>query len=283
MLGDADPKVLVERRELELTGDLPEIEPDSVTAGDLLETVTADGLTYRYPDTGAGVEDASFTLPRGSFTVITGRVGAGKTTLLRALLGLMPAQAGTVTWNGEPVAEPDDFFVPPRSAYVPQVPKLFSMSLRDNLRLGHDDDDDSLLEAIRAAAFEEDLEVMPEGLDTMVGPLGVRLSGGQVQRTATARMFARRAELLVIDDLSSALDVETERTLWQRLFTDHAGVTALVVSHRKPALLRADRILVMDHGRIVAEGRYDDLVLTSPVFRDLTNEAEAQEPEPVDG
>jgi ATP-binding cassette subfamily B protein len=117
----------------------------------------------------------------------------------------------------------------------------------------------------------------------MVGPLGVRLSGGQVQRTATARMFARRSELLVIDDLSSALDVETERTLWQRLFTEHAGVTALVVSHRKPALLRADSILVMDDGRVVARGRYDELVRTSPIFRDLTREAEREEAEPVEG
>ena len=96
-------------------------------------------------------------------------------------------------------------------------------------------------------------------------------------------MFARRSELLVIDDLSSALDVETERTLWQRLFTEHAGVTALVVSHRKPALLRADTILVMDEGRIVARGRYEELVRTSSIFRDLTREAEREEAEPVEG
>jgi ATP-binding cassette, subfamily B, bacterial len=282
MLGGADSMILVEKRDLHLTGELPEIEPEVVTPGDVLEVVDVDGLTFRHGDAGPGVEDIRFTLPRGSFTVVTGKIGAGKTTLLRAMLGLLPAQDGTVTWNGEPVTEPDDFFVPPRSAYVPQVPRLFSMSLRDNLRLGRNDDDEALLEAVRAAAFEEDLAAMPEGLSTMVGPLGVRLSGGQVQRTATARMFARRAELLVIDDLSSALDVETERTLWQRLFTEHAGVTALVVSHRKPALLRADNILVMDGGRIVARGRYHELVRSSPIFRDLTNEAELEEAEPVD-
>ena len=275
MLGKADPMRLVDKRDLHLTGELPEIEAELITAGDLLDEVAAEGLTFRYPGTGSGVSEASFALHRGSFTVVTGKVGSGKTTQLRALLGLVPAQEGSITWNGEPVDEPDDFFVPPRSAYVPQVPRLFSLSLRDNLRLGRtEDDDESLQEAIRSAAFEDDLAAMPEGLDTMVGPLGVRLSGGQVQRTATARMFARRSELLVIDDLSSALDVETERTLWRRLFTDHVGVTALVVSHRKPALLRADTILVMDQGRIVARGTYHELVATSAIFRDLTNEEE---------
>ncbi|CAN5479124.1 MAG: ABC transporter ATP-binding protein [Acidimicrobiia bacterium] len=275
MLGEVDPMRLVDKRDLHLTGELPEIEAELITAGDLLDEVAAEGLTFRYPGTGSGVSEASFALHRGSFTVVTGKVGSGKTTLLRALLGLVPAQEGSITWNGEPVDEPEDFFVPPRSAYVPQVPRLFSLSLRDNLRLGRTEDDDgSLQEAIRSAAFEDDLAAMPEGLDTMVGPLGVRLSGGQVQRTATARMFARRSELLVIDDLSSALDVETERTLWQRLFTDHVGVTALVVSHRKPALLRADTILVMHEGRIVARGTYHELVATSAIFRDLTNEEE---------
>ncbi len=277
LLGGADPMRLVDRVDLHLTGDLPHLEPERVTAGDVLEEVVADGLTFSYPDTGSGVFDASFRLRRGTFTVVTGKVGSGKTTLLRSLLGLVPLQAGSITWNGEPVVQPDDFFVPPRSAYVPQVPRLFSLSLGDNLRLGRGDDNDRLNQAIRAAAFEEDLAAMPEGLDTMVGPLGVRLSGGQVQRTATARMFARNAELLVIDDLSSALDVETERTLWRRLFAEHAGATALVVSHRKPALLRADTILVMDEGRIVARGSYAELVATSPVFRQLANEVEAAE------
>ena len=110
---------------------------------------------------------------------------------------------------------------------------------------------------------------MPHGLDTIVGPLGMRLSGGQVQRAAAARMFVRQPELLVFDDLSSALDVDTEKTLWERLFTEHAESTALVVSHRRPALQRADQIVVLDEGRVVARGKLEDLLETSPEFRDL--------------
>ena len=110
---------------------------------------------------------------------------------------------------------------------------------------------------------------MPEGLDTLVGPLGMRLSGGQIQRTAAARMFVRDPELLVFDDLSSALDVDTEKTLWERLFAEHGESTALVVSHRRPALQRADQIIVLDNGRMVAAGKLEELLATSPEFRNL--------------
>lgn len=164
-----------------------------------------------------------------------------------------------IRWNGKLVADPGNFFVPPRSAYTPQVPKLFSLPLRDNQLLGVDEPDYVVLDAVRAAALNRDVEAMPEGLDTLVGPRGTRLSGGQVQRTAAARMLVRRPELLVFDDLSSALDVDTERTLWNRLLGEGSGTTALVVSHRRPALRRADQILVMDAGRIVARGDLESL------------------------
>lgn len=268
LLAGASPERLVQARDLQLTGPLPEPAVDTAATESLRE-LRVEGLTFHYPGTPAGIESIDLVLPGGSFTVITGRIGSGKTTLLRAVLGLLPADAGTVRWNGEAVADPGSFFVPPRAAYTPQVPRLFSMSLRDNLLLGRVDATERVEEAIRAAVLEPDLEAMPQGLDTMVGPLGVRLSGGQVQRAAAARMFLRRPELLVVDDLSSALDVETEKLLWERLIAERAGATSLVVSHRRPALHRADRIVFLEDGRVAAAGTLEELLETSPGFRRL--------------
>jgi len=268
LLAGAPPERLVEARDLQLTGPLPEPAADTGAAEPLSE-LRVEGLTCHYPGTTAGVEDVSLVLPRGSFTVVTGRVGSGKTTLLRAVLGLLPADAGTVRWNGEVVADPAEFLVPPRAAYTPQVPRLFSLSLRDNLLLGRTDPAERVEEAIRAAVLEPDLAAMPQGLATMVGPLGVRLSGGQVQRAAAARMFLRRPELLVVDDLSSALDVDTEKLLWERLIAERAGATSLVVSHRRPALRRADQIVLLEDGRVAAVGTLEELLETSPAFHRL--------------
>jgi len=268
LLAGAPPERLVEARDLQLTGPLPEPATETGVA-DPLRELRVEALTCHYPGTTAGVEDIELVLPGGSFTVVTGRIGSGKTTLLRAVLGLLPADAGTLRWNGEVVADPAEFFVPPRAAYTPQVPRLFSLSLRDNLLLGRADPDERVAEAIRAAVLEPDLAAMPQGLATMVGPLGVRLSGGQVQRAAAARMFLRRPELLVVDDLSSALDVETEKLLWERLIAERAGATSLVVSHRRPALRRADQIVFLEDGRVAAVGTLEELLETSPGFRGL--------------
>src|SRR5205823_5229053 len=146
-------------------------------------------------------------------------------------------------WNGRPIADPGAFLVPPRVAYTPQVPRLFSESLRDTILMGIPERDGRLERALHAAVLEHDLPLLERGLDTLVGPRGVKLSGGQVQRAAAARMLVREPELLVVDDLSSALDVETELQLWERLA--EAGAHAvLAVSHRRVALRRADQIVV---------------------------------------
>ncbi|MBN1935639.1 MAG: ABC transporter ATP-binding protein, partial [Anaerolineae bacterium] len=261
LLQGEPPETLVEHGPVYMRGDLPEIPFVAKTADHRLTSLRVDGLCYKYPDTERGVENIGFALERGTFTVITGRIGSGKTTLLRALLGLLPKDAGEIYWNGELVTDPASFFVPPRSAYTGQVPLLFSESLQDNILMGLPKDKADIQEAIRLAVLEPDLAELEHGLETMLGAKGVKISGGQRQRTAAARMFVRDPELLVFDDLSSALDVETEKTLWERVF-EQRSTTCLVVSHRKPALRRADQIIVLQDGKVLAEGKLDDLLET---------------------
>lgn len=245
----------------------PDAEPPMrALVRERLERLDVRDLTLRHPS-GRGIEGVSFSLPRGSFTVITGRIGSGKTTLLRAVLGLLEPQKGEVRWNERRIENPADFLTPPRVAYTPQVPTLLSGTLRENILLGWAADESRLGRAVQSAVLEQDLSSFPHGLETQVGTRGVRLSGGQVQRTAAARMFVREPELLVFDDLSSALDVETERLLWDRTFARRA--TCLVVSHRRPALERADRILVLEDGRLTAQGRWDELLQGHPDMRFL--------------
>jgi len=249
LVADEAPGNTVRPRSLPIDpGDLrtrPDVaRPDRVQ----LDRLDVADLTVRY-DGRPVLTDIGFTVRRGEFVVITGPVGAGKSTLLRAVLGLawQADVEGSVRWNGVEIDDRAAFLIPPNAAFLSQVPQLISDSVADNVGLGPVDPVE-LAVALQLSAIADDIDAMPDGIDTMIGPRGLRLSGGQRQRLATARALVHTPELVVLDDLSSALDVETEVQLWSNLA--EAGMTVVAVSHRAVAFDRADQVLRLHRGRL---------------------------------
>jgi ATP-binding cassette subfamily B protein len=221
-----------------------------------------DEVTFRYPtrpDVSA-LHDFSLKVSPGETLAVVGPSGAGKSTLFQLALRFYDPQIGAVRLDGVDLRQADPAEVRSRIAFVPQETIIFAASARDNLRYGlWDASDVQLWEAAEAANAAEFLRKLPEGLDTYLGEGGARLSGGQRQRIAIARALLRDAPLLLLDEATSSLDAESERLVQASLERLFIGRTTLVIAHRLATVRAADRILVMDDGRIVEEGTHDSL------------------------
>ncbi|WP_091091184.1 ATP-binding cassette domain-containing protein [Micromonospora nigra] len=218
-----------------------------------LRRLELTGFGVRHGDGTVAVRDVDLTVERGQLVLVVGPVGSGKTSLLRALAGIV-GHTGRLAWNGERVTEPELFLRPYQVGYVGQLPRVLSGTVAENIALGHDVD---VTRAVTTAQLDHDLAVAGGGLDLLIGHKGTRLSGGQLQRLALARALAPRTELLVADDVSSALDVTTELALWQALRAD--GVTVIGSTSKRAALVRADHVVVLVAGAVVAQGPWDAL------------------------
>ena len=229
-------------------------------------------VSFRYPTRldAPALKDFTLEVEPGETVALVGPSGAGKSTVFQLAERFYDPQAGTIRLDGVPLTSADPAAIRQRIALVPQDGVLFSANARDNLRYGAwDASDEQIWEAARAANAERFLRELPEGLDTYLGESGTRLSGGQQQRLAIARALLRDAPILLLDEATSALDAESEtavQTALERLMRDR---TTIVIAHRLATVLKADRILVMDDGRIVEEGTHASLVALGGVYARL--------------
>ncbi|MRN54618.1 ABC transporter ATP-binding protein [Paenibacillus monticola] len=233
-------------------------------------SIELKNVTFRYPtSTIDNLSGVSLSLSQGQTLGVVGRTGSGKSTLLKQLLHEYPSGSGELLISGVPIGNIALDRLHSWMGYVPQEQILFSKSVRQNIQFGLDNaDDDTIMEAITAAAFQNDLGTLSEGLDTLVGERGVSLSGGQKQRVSLSRAFIANPDILILDDALSAVDARTEARIIENIRQERSGKTTLISTHRLSAIEHADIIVVLDNGHIIERGTHQELLGMNGWYRE---------------
>ncbi|AIQ74851.1 ABC transporter transmembrane domain-containing protein [Paenibacillus sp. FSL R5-0636] len=232
--------------------------------------IELNDVTFRYPSsTIDNLSHVNLTLNQGQTLGVVGRTGSGKSTLLKQLLREYPTGNGEILISGVPIQQISLDQLHSWMGYVPQEQILFSKSVRQNIQFGLDNaGDDTIMQAITAAAFQNDLGTLSDGLDTLVGERGVSLSGGQKQRVSLSRAFIANPDILILDDALSAVDARTEAQIIDNIRNERAGKTTLISTHRLSAVQHADMIVVLDNGQIVERGTHQELLDLNGWYRE---------------
>jgi ATP-binding cassette subfamily B protein len=257
-------------------------QAEQALADQLQSGLQVQGLTFAYPDDPEHplLKDVSFAVRPGEIVGIFGPIGSGKTTLVNIINRYLNPPPGMLTLDGIDITQISQATLRRHIVTVSQEPFLFSAAIRENVRFAAEDTDDvTIRQALNAAAMDEDMARFPAGLDTIAGEKGINLSGGQKQRIALARSLLKPCDLLILDDVMSAVDHETERYLIRQIYGFRHARSLLIVSHRVSVLERADRIIVLEHGRVTASGGHTGLIRQNGIYRQsylLQTEQEAE-------
>ena len=228
-----------------------------------------ENICFSYGEEFNVLDGVSLEIAAGEKVALVGASGGGKSTLVQIILGLYPAKSGELYFDGVNIRDIGLDVVRENVATVLQHPAMLNDSVRENLCLGRELDDARLWQAVEIAQLRDVIEVMPDGLDTIIGRSGIRLSGGQRQRLAIARMILSDPKVVILDEATSALDTETEARLHDAMHAFLQNRTTLIIAHRLSAVRQADRVLVFDAGQIIDEGRHDELISRDGLYRDL--------------
>ena len=226
-------------------------------------------FNFSYEDNNHVLEDINFTINKGETIGVVGKTGSGKTTFIKQLLRLYPIEENTLLLDGKGMERYYDYSVREKIGYAPQEYQLFSKSIKENVLFYRYDLEDRLDEVLEQADIKKDIIRFKDGIDTLVGENGLSLSGGQKQRLGIARALLSNPEILILDDSLSAVDSNTEKTIIENIKKTREGKTNIIVAHRISAVRHADKIVVLDNGKILNFGAHDELLEKCPWYRQL--------------